>query len=58
MVSSIASAAMSMSQARIEQAVSISMMKRVMDVQKQQGQAIVDMLAAPANFGQRLDVKA
>ena len=58
MISSIASASMSMSQARVEQAVNIAMMKKVMDMQEQQGQAIVDMLGAPAIFGRRLDVRA
>ena len=57
MVSSIASASMSMSQIQVGQAVSLAMINRVMDLQEQTGQALVEMMGAPPSFG-RMDLRA
>lgn len=57
-ITAAAAASIAMHQSRLQQAVSISVMQKVMDSQKTQGAALVEELrqAVPPPAGQQLDV--
>jgi len=54
----VISSAMAMSQARIDQALSIAAMKKTMDVQEAQGMALVEMINSVPKFDHLLDTYA
>lgn len=57
-ITAAAAASIAMHQSRLQQAVSISVIQKVMDSQKTQGAALVEELrqAVPPPTGQQLDV--
>ena len=54
----VISTAMALSQARIEQALSISAMKKAMDVEEAQGMALVEMMNSVPAYNRLLDTYA
>jgi len=50
--------AVAMSQAKVEQAVNIAVMKKAMDVHEAQGLAIVEMMNSVPDAGRLLDIYA
>ena len=54
----VISTASALSQARIAQALSVSVMKKAMDVQETQGMALVEMLNSVPTFDRLLDTYA
>ena len=57
-VTAAAAASIAMHQSQLQQAMSISVMKKVMDSQETQGAALIEELrqAAPPPAGQQLDI--
>ena len=54
----VVSMAVAMSQAKVEQAVNIAVMKKAMDVHEAQGLAIVEMMNSVPDAGRLLDIYA
>ena len=54
----VISSVMAMSQARIQQATSLAVMKKTMDVQEAQGMALVEMLNSVPGFDRLIDIYA
>ena len=54
----LVSSAMAMSQAKTEQAAGVSLMKKTMDVQAEQSQALFQMMSPPPAFGHQLNLYA